>query len=57
MNVQWKEVGDRVMHPRKWSGMAWTVVVMVLLCSISTAIVGVKLVRIADRQAVSFNTK
>ena len=57
MNVQWKEIGDRMVHPSKWSGMAWAAAVMVLLCSLGTAIVGVKLVQIADRQAVSFNTK
>ena len=53
----WKELGDRMVHPRRWSGMAWSVVLLVLACSIGTAVVGVKLVQIADRQAVSFNTK
>jgi hypothetical protein len=57
MHMHWKEMGERVVHPRKWSGMAWTVVAMVLLCSIGTAVVGVKLVQMADRQSVSFNTK
>jgi hypothetical protein len=57
MNVQWKEIGDRMAHPRKWSGCSWTVVMMVLLCATATAVVGVKLVQIADRQSVVFSTK
>ena len=57
MDVHWKEIGDRVTHPRKWSGMTWTVVLMVVACSIGTALVGFKLVQIADRQSVEFNTK
>jgi hypothetical protein len=57
MDLHWKEVGERMVHPRKWSRMAWAVVAMVLLCSIGTAVVGVKLVQIADRQSASFNTK
>jgi hypothetical protein len=57
MDMHWKEMSDRIVHPRKWSGMAWAVVALVLFCSIGTAVVGVKLVQIADRQAVSFNTK
>lgn len=57
MNLHWKEIGERVAHPRKWSGMTWTVVLMVVACSIGTAILGAKLVQIADRQAVEFNTK
>jgi UPF0716 family protein affecting phage T7 exclusion len=57
MNLHWKEFGERALHPRKWSGMAWTVVLMVILCSVATAVVGVKLVRMADRQTVSFSTK
>jgi hypothetical protein len=57
MNLHWKQFGERALHPRKWSGMAWTVVLMVMLCSVATAVVGVKLVRMADRQTVSFSTK
>lgn len=57
MNLHWKEIGERVAQPRKWSGMTWTVVLMVVACSIGTAILGAKLVQIADRQAVEFNTK
>ena len=57
MDMHWKEMGERLAHPRKWSGMTWTAVAMVLLCSIGTVVVGVKLVQIADRHAVSFNTK
>jgi hypothetical protein len=57
MDMHWKEMSDRIVHPRKWSGMAWAVVALVVFCSIGTAVVGVKLVQIADRQAVSFNTK
>ena len=57
MNVHWKEFGDRVVHPRKWSGMTWTVVLMVLACALGTGVVGFKLVEIADRQSAEFNTK
>ncbi len=57
MNLQWKEMSGRMVDPRKWSGMAWTVALMVLACSVATAIVGAKLVQIADRQTVLYNTK
>ena len=56
MNVHWKELGERA-HPRRWSGMVWSVVLMVMLCSIATAVVGIKLVQVADRQKVEFNTR
>ena len=57
MNVHLKEFGDRMVHPGKWSGMTWAVVAMVVLSAIGTAVVGVKLVQIADRQTVLYNTK
>jgi hypothetical protein len=57
MNLHWKEFGERALHPRKWSGMAWAVVVMVLVSAVATTVVGVKLVQIADRQTVVYNTK
>ena len=42
--------------PRNWSGMVWTALVMVLLCAIGTAIVGVKLYEVTGRQA-QFNPR
>jgi hypothetical protein len=57
MNVHWKDFGDRVTHPRKWSGMTWAVVLLVVACALGTGIAGFKLVQIADRQSVEFNTK
>ena len=56
MNVQWKELGQRA-HPRRWSGMVWSVVLMVIVCSIGTAVVGMKLVDAAERQKIEFNTQ
>jgi hypothetical protein len=50
MNLHWKELGHRA-HPRHWSGMVWGVLLMVLLCSIGTAVVGVKLYRITEHPA------
>ena len=52
----WKHLAGR-MHPRHWSGFVWTSVVMVMLCGLGTAIVGVKLVEMADRHAVVYDTK
>lgn len=56
MNVHWKELGQRA-HPRHWSGVVWGVLLMVILSSIATAVVGVKLVEMADRQQVEFDNK
>ena len=56
MNVHWKELGQRA-HPRRWSGMVWSVVLLVVACSIGTAVVGFKLVEAADRQRIEFNTQ
>lgn len=55
MNMHLKEIGHHV-NPRHWSGFAWTVVALVVLCAIGTAIVGVKLYQVTDRQ-VLFNTR
>ena len=56
MNMHLKEIGERVAHPRRWSGFAWSVVLLVILCSIGTAVVGVKLYQVTDRE-VGFNTR
>lgn len=56
MNMHLREIAEHA-HPRHWSGFVWSVVLLVMLCSIGTAIVGVKLVNMADRQRVEFNTK
>ena len=55
-SMDWKHLAGR-MHPRHWTGVAWTAVVMVMLCALGTAIVGVKLVQIADRHTISYDTK
>jgi hypothetical protein len=54
MNVHWKQIGERA-NPRRWSGFAWSVVVLVILCSIGTTVVGFKLYQVTDRQ-VLYNT-
>jgi hypothetical protein len=53
VNIDWKDLGHRA-SPRNWSGMVWGVVLMVLLCAIGTAVVGVELYQITDRP-VEFN--
>jgi hypothetical protein len=55
VTVHWREIGQRA-SPRRWSGMVWTVVLMVILSSVGTAIVGVKLFQVTDRQ-VLFNNQ
>jgi hypothetical protein len=54
MNIHWKEMGERA-NPRHWSGFAWSVVLLVLLCGVGTAVVGVKLYQVTDHP-VGFNT-
>jgi hypothetical protein len=55
MNMHLKEIGERA-NPRHWSGFGWTVALFVLLCSIGTAVVGVKLYQVTD-QEVGYNTR
>jgi hypothetical protein len=55
MNMHWKDIGERA-NPRRWSGFAWSVVAFVLLCSLGTAFVGVKLYQVTN-QEVGFNTR
>jgi UPF0716 family protein affecting phage T7 exclusion len=54
MNMHLKEIGG-LANPRRWSGFAWTVVLFVLVLSIGTAVVGVKLYEVTDRE-VLYNT-
>ena len=54
MNMHLKTIGERA-NPRRWSGFAWSVVLLVVACSIGTALVGVKLYQVTDRQ-VLYNT-
>jgi hypothetical protein len=49
MNMHLKEMGERA-HPRHWSGFAWSMVLFVLLCSVGTALVGVKLYQVTDHE-------
>ena len=55
MNLHLREIGERA-NPRRWSGFAWTVFLLVLACSIGTAVVGVKLYQVTD-QEVGYNTR
>jgi hypothetical protein len=55
MNVHWKEIGEHA-NPRRWSGFAWSVVLLVILCSVGTTLVGVKLYQATDGQ-VGFNNR
>ena len=55
MNLHWKEIGEHA-NPRRWSGFAWTVAVFVLLMSIGTAVVGVKLYEVTGGE-VGYNTR
>ena len=55
MNMHLKEIGERA-HPRRWSGFAWTMALFVLLCSIGTAVVGVKLYQVTGGE-VGYNTR
>ena len=55
MNLHLKEIGERA-HPRRWSGFVWSVVAFVLLCSLGTAFVGVKLYQVTG-QDVGFNIR
>ena len=54
MNLHLKEIGGFA-NPRRWSGFAWTMVLFVLVCSIATAVVGVKLYEVTDHE-VGYNT-
>jgi len=54
MNMHLKEIGERA-HPRRWSGFAWSVVLLVILSAIGTAVVGVKLYQVTERE-VGYNT-
>jgi len=54
MNMHLKQVGERA-NPRHWSGFAWSIVALVLLCAVGTAVVGVKLYQVTDHP-VGFNT-
>jgi len=54
MNLHWKEMGERA-HPRHWSAFAWSMVAFVLLCSVGTALVGVKLYQVTSHE-VGFST-
>ena len=56
MNMHLKEIGHHV-NPRHWSGFTWSIALLVLVCAIGTTVVGVKLVKMADRQQVEFNTR
>jgi len=56
MNMHLKEIGEQVTHPRRWSGFAWSMVLFVLLCSVGTAVVGVKLYQVTNHP-VGFNTR
>jgi hypothetical protein len=55
MNMHLKEIGHHA-NPRHWSGFTWTIAIFVLLCAVGTAVVGVKLYRVTDRE-VGFNTR
>ena len=55
MNMHLKQVGERA-NPRHWSGFAWSMVLFVLLCSVGTAVVGVKLYQVTNHP-VGFNTR
>ena len=55
MDMHWKHIGERA-NPRRWSGFVWSVVAFVLLCSLGTAFVGVKLYQVTN-QEVGFNTR
>ena len=55
MNMHLKEIGERA-NPRHWSGFAWTVALLVLVVSIGTAVVGVKLYEVTDRE-VGYNLR
>jgi len=50
-----KDLGHHA-NPRHWSGFVWSVVLLVALCSIGTAYVGVKLYQVTDRE-VGYNTR
>ena len=54
MNMHLKEIGERA-HPRRWSGFAWSVVLLVILAAIGTAVVGVKLYQVTEREP-GYNT-
>ena len=49
-----KDLGHHA-NPRHWSGFVWSIVLAVLVASIGTAYVGVKLYQVTDRE-VGFNT-
>ncbi|MEO8160167.1 MAG: hypothetical protein ABI588_02015 [Arenimonas sp.] len=51
MNIQWKEIGQ-LASPRRWSAMAWGVILTVLACSIGAAVVGVELYQVTGRQVI-----
>ena len=55
MNMHLKEIGG-LAKPRRWTGFAWTVALFVLVLAIGTAVVGVKLYEVTDRE-VGYNTR
>jgi hypothetical protein len=55
MNMHLKEIGDQVVHPRRWSGFAWSMVLFAVLCAAGTTYLGVKLYQVTERP-VGFNT-
>jgi hypothetical protein len=55
MNMHLKDLGHHA-NPRRWSGFVWSIVLLVALCSIGTAYVGVKLYQVTDRE-VGYNTR
>ena len=55
MNMHLREIGERA-NPRRWSGFAWTMVLFVLVLSIGTAVVGVKLYQVTGGE-VGYNTR
>ena len=55
MNLHLREIGERA-NPRRWSGFAWTMVLFVLVLAIGTAVVGVQLYEVTDRE-VGYNTR
>ena len=55
MNMHLKEIGERA-NPRHWSGFGWTVALLVLVCAVATAVVGVQLYAVTD-QEVGYNTR
>lgn len=55
MSVPWKTISSRV-RPSNWTGMAWAVLVLVLLTTGGTIFVGMKLYAVTD-YPVQFNPK